>query len=98
MKIYKEVTIPERKERRVDHRECDLCSRKSDRDDWTSGSYNVNETEIRIEITQKDGSSYPEGGSGQSYDIDLCPTCFKSQLVPWLISQGAKVKREDWDW
>lgn len=31
-------------------------------------------------------------------EVDICPDCFKNKLVPWLISQGAKIKQEDWDW
>ncbi len=31
-------------------------------------------------------------------DVDLCPECFKERLLPWLDSQGAKARIEDWDW
>ena len=98
MKIYKEeiVTFPKKT---VISRKCDLCPAKSKSEEWESkGCYDVNETEISVEIRQKEGESYPEGGSGKKYEIDLCPKCFKTKLIPWLKSQGADIKQEEWDW
>lgn len=96
------MKLPEPKPyKSLDKRTCDLCGKESDSeryDNWNGGSYDVDETEISIKIKQKEGSSYPEGGSGQEYDIDLCPDCFKKKLIPWLLSQGAKIKPEEWDW
>jgi hypothetical protein len=82
-------------------RTCDICGRKGkggDKREWDAGAYAINETEILVKVYQKEGSSFPEGGSGTEYGIDLCPICFKDRLVPWLISQGANIKQEDWDW
>ena len=82
-------------------RTCDLCGLKSNRaseSEWNGFSYGVDETQVEIVVRQKEGSNYPEGGSGTKYDVDLCPKCFKEKLVPWLISQGARIKEEVWDW
>ena len=80
-------------------RVCDMCGKKGKGDeDWNGATYDVNETEITIKVQQKEGFSCPDGGHGKNYDIDICPTCFKGKLVPWLISQGANIKQEDWDW
>jgi len=49
-------------------------------------------------MKQKEGSNYPEGGTGTEYEIDLCPKCFKERLVPWLKSEGAAIEEKEWDW
>jgi len=58
----------------------------------------VNETEVSVTVKQKEGESYPDGGSGTEYEIDLCPDCFKNRLVPWLKSEGANIGEMEWDW
>ncbi len=81
------------------HRSCDLCGTVSKGyDSWAGGCYVVDETEILVTVKQKEGKSYSEGGYGEEYEIDLCPKCFKDRLVPWLQSQGAKIKKMPWDW
>lgn len=97
-KIYEEYIIPEKKSKRLVCHQCDLCGLKSNSYDWETGIYEINETEISIRIKQKEGKSYPEGGSGYEYEIDLCPNCFKNRLVPWLKSEGAYIEQKCWDW
>ena len=92
----KEVT---RSEKHLVEQRCDLCGiAAAEPDSWGGGSYQVDETEIKVTVKQKEGSSYPEGGMGTEYRIDLCPACFKDRVIPWLVSQGAAIKQEDWDW
>jgi len=95
MKLYKKHVVPRHTETRIDKLKCDLCGAEShDRDDWSAERYAVAETTIQC----KTGSSYPEGGSGTEYNIDLCPTCFEEKLIPWLQSQGATVKEKEWEY
>ncbi len=77
---------------------CDLCGKNAKTENWDSSSYEINETTIKITIKQKDGTTYPEGGWGTEYSVDMCPSCFKDKLIPWLESQGCEAKRQDWDW
>lgn len=78
---------------------CDLCGAKAKRQNsWGDGWYDVNETEVSVTVKQREGESYPEGGSGTEYEVDICPECFRTKLVPWLISQGAKIQEKDWDY
>jgi hypothetical protein len=99
MRLYKERVVPSYTTRDLVSRKCDLCGKESNDTEWQATScYEVNETEVCVTVRQKEGSSYPDGGSGTEYQIDLCPTCFKEKLVPWLRSQGADIKEEDWDW
>jgi hypothetical protein len=99
MKVYEKKIIPRRTETYLKLRKCDLCDATSTSETWGSGAfYKVNETEISIEIRQEEGSSYPEGGNGKKYEVDLCPSCFKDKLIPWLNSQNANIKQEEWDW
>ena len=53
---------------------------------------------VCVEVRQRQGVSYPEGGSGTEIEVDLCPTCFKEKLVPWLRSQGATIEEKEWEW
>lgn len=77
-------------------RTCDLCGRQSKTQDWEAGRWDINETEVAVTITQKEGVSFPDSTYGTQYEIDLCPDCFKDRLVPWLRSQGAKVEEIEW--
>lgn len=99
MKTY-ETVVPENKPyEKVRCRKCDLCGAESQGEEWQSkGLWDVNQTVMAVEIRQKDGYNLPDGGSGTKIEVDLCPTCFKDKLVPWLISQGADIKAEEWDW
>lgn len=77
---------------------CDICGAEAKQGEWRSSLYEINEVEIRVEVRQKEGSDYPEGGWGTHYQADICPNCFKNKLVPWLKSQGCQAKEEEWDW
>jgi hypothetical protein len=77
-------------------RTCDLCHKKA-RDpqsgEWGTSSYDVED----VTVEYRTGSSYPEGGGGTEYSIDMCPDCFENRLIPWLESQGAIVTEQEWD-
>jgi hypothetical protein len=98
MKVFKTVDVPATTSQVCIKRQCDLCGVESTHEDWNKGLYEINETEIKITIKQTDGRSYPEGGSGTGYEIDLCPACFKGRLVPWLKSEGATIEETEWYW
>ena len=95
MILYEMRTIPSRDEKYIAGVRCDLCGRtaKGAWRQWTRGSFDVNE----VEISFRDGSQYPEGGSGTKTEFDICPTCFKEKLVPWFTTQGAQPRVENWD-
>ena len=104
MKHFEEKTTT-RTSRLLVSKTCDLCGAKAIGTHWDSAEWghafddiNENKTVISISIKQRDGWSCPDGGSGTEYSIDLCPSCFKARLVPWLQSQGADIRQEDWDW
>ena len=78
---------------------CDLCGKTSkDPYSWSTDAFYLSETEAKVQVRQKEGNFYPDGGWGTVYDIDLCPVCFKERLVPWLRSQGAEIKESEWDY
>ena len=79
-------------------RTCDLCGAEAAGEGWDSTKWNVNETEVEIEVRSKRGTEYPEGGCGTKIVIDICPKCFMGKLIPWVNSQGANVKSVEWDW
>lgn len=89
-------TIEEREE--LVETTCDLCGAIAKEGNWESSAWEVAESEIEIEVRYKDGCSYPEHGSGELFNVDICPKCFREKLIPWLRSQGCKTKFEEWDW
>jgi len=98
MRTYKKVTETVTREL-LDKVTCDLCGKEGKRkDNWDSSEWNVNETEIEVKIRRREGNNYPECGSGTKIVVDMCPECFINRLVPWLNSQGAGIKTEEWDW
>lgn len=76
---------------------CDLCGyvAKHNFDNW--GVHNPSEV-AQTEVSLRDGIQYPENGSGDKVEIDICPKCFKTKLIPWLQSQGASIKEQEWDY
>ena len=92
MRTYKTVTSQVTRDIE-DEIFCDLCETKAKDASWSSSYYNIDDTNIEMQVTIdcKTGEMYPEGGSYEEYIIDLCPKCFKSRLIPWLESQGAKI-------
>ncbi len=96
MKVYKLEEVPPRPAgtRKVCvARSCDLCGKKAEGgDEWSGGSYSVDETEVTVTLECKVGSRYPECGSWTEWEVDLCPACFVGKLVPWLNGQGASIK------
>jgi hypothetical protein len=100
VKHYETRLVPARNDEYCIKQTCDLCGAEAlSPDNWSDHSTwdNLNETEIDVTVRQKNGSSYPEGGSGTKFEVDVCPKCFKEKLVPWLRSQGAQVEEKEWD-
>jgi len=77
---------------------CDLCGAVAKKGDWESSCWAISEVTVEVTVHQKEGSSFPEGGWGTEYIVDLCPGCFKNRLVPWLKTQGATIQEREWDW
>lgn len=107
MKFTKKVEVPATTKDEIDHYTCDLCSRRTEDNDywptsikdpedkWTLGvGRNVHETTIKMGI----GDRYPEGSWGRETIFDICTDCFRTKLIPWFESQGAKPRMEEWDW
>ena len=89
MRHMKTVREPAKTREVVDYETCDICG-----DRILENMYEVNEVEVR----HKTGSSFPEGGSGDEVEFDLCGKCFTEKLIPWLSTQGAEPRRTEWDW
>lgn len=95
MEIYRDVEVPATTTKKLEAVVCDLCGQRGEGGDWPRTSGNDDqETEIYLKV----GWSCPDGGSYEVTTLDMCPDCFRDRLVPWLNSQGAKVRTEDRDW
>jgi len=65
---------------------CDVCGKKSDKKGyWNTGIYDIEDTTVEMDI----GTSFPGDHDVINTSFDICPTCFKDKLIPWLASQGA---------
>lgn len=87
MKHQKTVTVPEKTESRIDKITCDLCGSKDEGGyrDWGGGEGNIYTTTVELE----EGYGYGDGGNVTTTEFDICPSCFKTKLIPWLKRQGA---------
>ena len=90
MKHMKTTDVPATTRTIVDKITCDLCSNEVGK----VGHYKMYETEIRY----KEGTQYPETAWGTETTVDICDKCFVGVLIPWLKSQGAVPRVEEWDW
>ncbi len=94
MKIYKTKVIPAVPEttREVEsHRACDICGKEQHPDGvWPEkyalrdGAFGVLDTEVSIE----EGTNYPGDYDVSEIEYDICPTCFKEKLIPWIESHA----------
>lgn len=91
MKVYEEQVVPATTKKVCVRRKCDLCGVESKSSDWAGAWYEVNETDVRVTVKHRVGSQFPEGSSGEEYEVDICPECFQKRLIPWLKSQGANI-------
>lgn len=70
---------------------CDICNKEAPCPDdnecrWSGKGYEVD----KIIVKRECGESYPEGGHLEIEEFDICPECFETKLLPFMISQGAK--------
>lgn len=71
------------------HLFCDWCNTEI-----TEQTFEVREGRVMLKL----GYNYPDGGSAEVLKADLCEDCFKNKLVPFLESNGCKVRTENQDW
>lgn len=69
---------------------CDICN--ADLIELNLG-FKVDQVTIECRV----GTMYPEGGPGETLDVDMCAKCFREKLVPWLELQGATVREREWE-
>jgi hypothetical protein len=72
-----------------DYNLCDKCNEKIKKED----SYD----DFECEFIHKTGSSYPDGGSGEKQEMELCKKC-AVELVALLRTNGYRVTDSEWDW
>ena len=71
---------------------CDMCKKTYTGSKWENGTFDVTDTEVVL----KTGTMYPEGGSGEELEFDICPKCFKEVLIPTLKNLGASPQVTEW--
>jgi hypothetical protein len=87
MKHMKTVLILEHEEQVFDKLTCDICGTGSNGDEnWATDDFQHATSAVQLE----ERISRPDGGQSTDTTFHICPTCFKSKLIPWLESEGAK--------
>jgi hypothetical protein len=71
--------------------QCAICKNESPRyDGWSKSSYDIDEVCISYETDSLTNRAI-------RYDVDICPWCFITRVVPWLESQGAQIRKTEID-
>lgn len=73
---------------------CDLCGTRSPGPDWSHGFYDVD----KVNINWSNGKCYPGDVDTDFTWVDLCPTCFRTRLLTWVVAQGGQYQIEDRPW
>ncbi len=85
MKHYTESVIPpqpERTKKQLSHTSCDICNTPSKYPDcWTDGGF----VGVLLPAREpEDGTHFPEDRDTETTELEICPTCFKERLIPWV--------------
>ena len=99
--IKTESYTPEpRSYERVVETSCDICGKTSPqeiddhRGSWSTDPYDVS----NIVMRHRKGESYPEETYVTDSTFDVCPTCWKKHIVPFMKSLGAKPRKDVHNW
>jgi hypothetical protein len=68
---------------------CDKCNEKIKKED----SYD----DFKCEFVRQTGSSYPEGGSLEKQEMQMCQKC-AVELVSLLRANGYRINESECDW
>ena len=95
------VVIPARPEK-VEEREagviCDLCGADSTECFGTGWGKKSSDVET-VHLVRQSGYDYSDVEQSYVIDqIDLCPTCWETRLLPWLAEQGVKPRGHHQDY
>jgi hypothetical protein len=76
---------------------CDFCGAQSD-DFGGWGEHHTVVEEITISRTTGHFFGMPEGGSGITYSVNMCPDCWIGKFHTWLSGLGVRFHEEEQDW
>lgn len=67
---------------------CDKCNKKI--------NIGVHDA-FNFELEYKTGDNYPEGGSGDKKEMELCPKC-ADDCIKLLKDNGYRINESEWDY
>jgi hypothetical protein len=82
-----EERVTEKREMVVVETTCDICKRTI-KDDGCDIA--------EVEVCLRTGKSYPESRGGEILEYDICMSCFRSELMPFMESKGAEPRERIW--
>ncbi len=70
---------------RVAYLKCDFCGKESknanhDENPWETDGLDTDS----VTIQHKQGNYWGNDGDSNTLDADMCPSCFRAKLLPWL--------------
>lgn len=94
--IYEETEEISRTRKVITKRTCDIChsecAGQPNYGDWSTGR----EQDV-IRVSRTTGNNWgSEGDYRRRHSVDICPGCWDTRLVPWLISQDVEYINENW--
>lgn len=85
--IKKETQIKEVEVVIEDYNTCDCCNKVIEHDAFDA---------FECSFTYRTGSRFPEGGSGEQWEMELCKKC-AADLTEILVSLKYRVTHSEWD-
>lgn len=95
--IKKEKYKPEPQEyERIVETICDICGKQQTYEvDEEFGTWDNDAFSIAcVSMRYRKGSRYPEGTNYEDQIFDICPSCWKKHILPFIKSFGAKPRKE----
>jgi len=99
VRVKEEVVIPEKTYEKTVRIECDLCGAEAEGETFDGSIWSAEEIEVEVRVHMTEGEAFPGDYDIKACRIDLCPTCFKEKLIPFINENGVnKIELGDFEY
>ena len=77
---------------------CDLCGSQTPGEAWKLGLAGDESEIVEMSFCEEWNAEYNGGGDRTDTVFDICPVCWRSKIMPWMLAQGAQPRIEKSDW
>lgn len=96
MRKTKTVQLPPATEERFDALVCDICGKSTKLEDNWAKDPAQQLRQVRIQLVE--GEYTYTGDHSRTTGYDVCPTCWRKKIVPFMRGQGAWPRVIDSQW